>query len=199
MTFVLLSTRTAITPPPSPALTTFSAASARLSADRIGRPDSARIFLPSSTFVPSSRTTSGTCRLTSRAAATTPSAITSQRMMPPKMLTRMPSTLASDRMILKAAVTRSRVRAAADVEEVRRLPAVELDDVHGRHGEAGTVDHAADLAVELDVVEAVARRLELRGVLLRFVAQLLDVLCGGTARCRRSSSWRRAPARRRRR
>ena len=29
-----------------------------------------------------------------------------------------------------------------------------LDDVHGRHGEAGAVDHAADGAVELDVVEA---------------------------------------------
>src|SRR6266545_120766 len=67
------------------------------------------IFSPSSTLVPSSRTTSGTCRLTSRAAATTPSAITSQRMMPPKMLTRMPSTLGSLRMILKAAVTRSLV------------------------------------------------------------------------------------------
>src|SRR6185312_12250133 len=91
------------------ALTTFSAASARFSADRMGRPDSRRIFLPSSTLVPSSRTTSGTCRLISRAAATTPSAMTSQRMMPPKMFTRMPSTLGSERMILKAAVTRSLV------------------------------------------------------------------------------------------
>ncbi|EDP66521.1 malate dehydrogenase [alpha proteobacterium BAL199] len=91
------------------ALTIFSAASPRLSADTIGRPESARICLPSSTFVPSRRTTSGTCRLTSRAAATTPSAITSQRMIPPKMLTRMPSTFLSDRMILNAAVTRSLV------------------------------------------------------------------------------------------
>src|SRR5690625_3191653 len=91
------------------ALTIFSAASARLSADTIGRPESCKIFLPSSTLVPSSRTTRGTCRLTSRAAATTPSAITSQRMMPPKMLMRIPSTLGSERMILKAAVTRSLV------------------------------------------------------------------------------------------
>ena len=30
--------------------------------------------------------------------------------------------------------------AAADVEEVGRLAAVELDDVHGGHGEAGAVD-----------------------------------------------------------
>src|SRR5262249_27766014 len=91
------------------AVTNFSRASARFSADVIFSPDSLRIFLPSSTLVPSNRTTSGTCRLTSRAAATTPSAITSQRMMPPKMLTRMPSTLGSRRMILKAAVTRSLV------------------------------------------------------------------------------------------
>src|SRR5262249_3390043 len=87
------------------ALTIFSAASARLSAERIGRPDSARIFLPRLTLVPSRRTTSGTWRLTSRAAATTPSAMTSQRMMPPKMLTRMPSTLGSARISLKAVVT----------------------------------------------------------------------------------------------
>src|ERR1700761_2093782 len=74
------------------ALVILAAASARLSAERIGRPDSSRIFLPSFTLVPSSRTTSGTWRLTSRAAAAMPSAITSQRMMPPKMVTRMPST-----------------------------------------------------------------------------------------------------------
>src|SRR5579863_10504073 len=91
------------------AVTTFSAASARLSAVTIGRPDSARIFLPSRTLVPSSRTTSGTCRLTSRAAATIPSAITSQRMMPPKMFTRIPSTCGSLRISLKAVVTRSLV------------------------------------------------------------------------------------------
>src|SRR5690606_17628803 len=89
------------------AFTTFSAASARLSAAMIASPDSASIFLPSSTFVPSSRTTSGTCRLTSRAAATTPSAMTSQRMMPPKMLTRIASTFGSERMILNAWMTRS--------------------------------------------------------------------------------------------
>src|SRR5579883_545742 len=73
------------------AVTTFSAASARLSADTMGNPDSARIFLPRRTLVPSRRTTSGTWRLTSRAAAT------------------MPSTLGSLRMSLKAVVTRSLV------------------------------------------------------------------------------------------
>src|SRR5437899_2414729 len=43
--------------------------------------------------------------------------------------------------------------AAADVEEVRRLAAVELDRVHGRHGESRAVDQAADVAVEGDVGE----------------------------------------------
>src|SRR5689334_4862831 len=52
------------------AVTTFCAASARFSAARIGRPDCCKIFLPRSTLVPSRRTTRGTCKLTSRAAAT---------------------------------------------------------------------------------------------------------------------------------
>ena len=65
--------------------------------------------------------------------------------------------------------------AAADVEEVGRALAVELDDVHRRHREAGAVDHAADRAVERDVVEVVLGRLDLLGVLLALVAQRDDV------------------------
>src|SRR3954452_3428528 len=94
---------------PFTAFTTFWAASARSSAGMIESPDSDRMRLPRSTFVPSSLTTSGTFRFTSRAAATTPSAITSQRMMPPKMLTSTPSTFGSESNSLKAAVTRSLV------------------------------------------------------------------------------------------
>ena len=45
-------------------------------------------------------------------------------------------------------------RAAADVEEVGRLAAGPLDEVHRRHRQAGAVDHAADRAVELDEGEA---------------------------------------------
>src|SRR4029453_8301935 len=55
-------------------------------------PLSDRIFLPSSTLVPSSRTTSGTLSPTSLTAAMTPLAIVSHFMMPPKMLTKMPVT-----------------------------------------------------------------------------------------------------------
>jgi hypothetical protein len=73
------------------------------------RPDSLMIFLPRSTLVPSRRTTSGTLRPTSFTAAITPSAMVSQRMMPPKILTRMPFTFGSAVMILNAAVTFSAV------------------------------------------------------------------------------------------
>src|SRR5262249_41118023 len=70
------------------AATTFSAASAMLFAVMMGRPDSARILRPSSSLVPFMRTTSGTLNDTAFDAATTPSAIVSHFMMPPKMLTR---------------------------------------------------------------------------------------------------------------
>src|SRR5262249_57255187 len=50
---------------PRAAATAFSAAWRRLSAEMIGSPDLRRISLPRSTFVPSSRTTSGTLSLTS--------------------------------------------------------------------------------------------------------------------------------------
>src|SRR5262249_46816735 len=73
---------------PPAALTTFCAPSAMSAAAMMLSPLSASIFLPSSTFVPSSRTTSGTLRPTSFVAAITPAAIVSHFMMPPKMLTK---------------------------------------------------------------------------------------------------------------
>src|SRR6185312_9277146 len=63
--------------------------------------------------------------------------------------------------------------AAADIEEIGRGAAIELDDVHGGHGEAGAVHHAADIAAEADVVELVLVRLGLGRILLVLVAQLL--------------------------
>src|SRR5204862_514415 len=80
--------------------TIFFAASPRSFAGTMARPELARMSLPCCTLVPSRRTTSGTERFTSFAAATMPSAMMSQRMMPPKMLTRMPFTAGSLRMIL---------------------------------------------------------------------------------------------------
>src|SRR5579863_7563960 len=60
-------------------------------------------------------------------------------------------------------------RAAANVEKIRRTFPIELDDVHGRHGEAGAVDHASDRAVESDVVEIVLGGFDLLGVFFAFV------------------------------
>ena len=133
------------------------------------------IFLPRSTLVPSSRTTSGTFRPTSFTAATTPSAITSHFMMPPKMLTRMPFTFGSEVMILNAAATFSLVALPPTSRKFAGAIAVELDDVHGRHREAGAVDHAADRAVERDVVEVVFRGLDFLLVFLGQVAQRDDI------------------------
>ncbi len=78
-------------------------------------------------------------------------------------------------MILNAAVDLLLRGAAADVAEIGGEGAVQLDDVHRRHGEAGAVDHAADIAVELDVGEVVLRRLELHRILLALVAKLLEI------------------------
>ena len=72
--------------------------------------------------------------------------------------------------------------AAADVEEVRRLAAGELDEVHRGHRQAGAVDHAADRAVELDEADAGLARRDLRRLLLVEVAHRLEV---GVARERR--------------
>src|SRR5579871_4116777 len=89
--------------------TIFLAPSAMSLAVTRWRPDSFNICLPSSTLVPSSLTTSGTFNPTSFTAATTPCAMVSHFMMPPKMLTKMPRTRASWVMILNAAVTFSAV------------------------------------------------------------------------------------------
>src|SRR5215471_3788926 len=67
------------------------------------------------------------------------------------------------------------VGASADVQEIRRFAAGELDQVHGRHGQTCAVDHAADVAVELDVVQTELGRLDFQRVLLREITHRLDV------------------------
>src|SRR4030095_502975 len=51
--------------------------------------------------------------------------------------------------------------AAANVEKVGRAAAIKFDNVHCRHGEAGTVHEAGDIAIEPDVIETVRGRLDL--------------------------------------
>jgi len=84
-------------------------------------------------------------------------------------------------MILNAVVTRSLVAPPPTVEEVRGRAAIELDEVHGRHRETGAVHHAADRAIELDVIETVLRGFQLRRILFVGIAEILDVLVAGTA------------------
>ena len=57
----------------------------------------------------------------------------------------------------------------ANVEEVGRVPAVQLDDVHGGHGQAGPVDQTANVAVHLHVVKVVLGCLNLTRLGLRCV------------------------------
>ena len=76
------------------------------------------------------------------------------RMMPPKMLTSTALTFLSPKQDAKGLGDLLDVRAAAHVQKVRRLAAVQLDQVHGAHGQAGSVDQAADVAVQLDVAQA---------------------------------------------
>ena len=71
-------------------------------------------------------------------------------------------------------------RTSTDVEEVGGAAAVEVEDVHGGHGESGAVDEASDRAVKLDEVEAKLGRLDLGGVLLGQVAEAEDGLRVGT-------------------
>lgn len=41
-----------------------------------------------------------------------------------------------------------RCGAATDVEEVRGIAAIQLDDVHGGHGQTSTIHHATNIAYE---------------------------------------------------
>src|SRR6266850_6020607 len=104
------------------AATTFCAASAMFFAEMIGRPESARIFFPSATRLPSRRTTSGTFRLTAFEAFTKPSAITSHSMMPPKMFTRIAFSDGLRSMILNASVTFSVVAPPPTSRKLAGLP-----------------------------------------------------------------------------
>ena len=63
-----------------------------------------------------------------------------------------------------------------DVEEVGGRSAVELDDIHGGHGEAGAVDQASNITVELDEVETRLGGLDLVGILLAGVTPVENLL-----------------------
>src|SRR5208282_689997 len=66
--------------------------------------------------------------------------------------------------------------AAAHVQKIGRGGAVQFDDVHGRHGQAGAVDQAADVAVQGDVVQIRLAGPQVQRLFLRFDGQRLDFL-----------------------
>ena len=59
---------------------------------------------------------------------------------------------------------------ATNIQEVGRGASVQLDDVHGGHGQPGAVHHAPNVAVQGDVVEVEVGGLDFTGVLLGPVA-----------------------------
>jgi hypothetical protein len=105
-----------------------------------------------------------------------PSAMVSQRTMPPKMLTRMALTLEEDRISLKARDTRSAVAPPPTSRKLAGSPPCSLHHVHGRHRQAGAVDHAADVAVQRHVVQADFVGDVLALVFLTGIAQLGGIL-----------------------
>src|SRR5574343_254038 len=66
--------------------------------------------------------------------------------------------------------------AAADVQEVGRLGAEQLDGIHGGHGQAGTVHQTADVAVERDVGEVELGGFDFVGVFFVQVAHGDDLV-----------------------
>ena len=96
-------------------------------------------------------------------------------MMPPKMLTSTALTFLSASRMRNASVTCSTFGAAAHVQEVGRLAAVQLDEVHRAHRQPGAVDQAADIAVQLDVAQSRLAGSDFGRLLFAQVAQLGDV------------------------
>ena len=138
------------------AATTFSAASVSPLAVMILRPDSSRIFIPCSTFVPFEADDERDLEVDLVVGG-------QQGGGDDVALHDAAEDVDEDRLDLVRGQENSEgfedlilVRTAADVEEVGRLSAVVLDHVHGRHGQASAVDEAGDVAVELDVGEAIS-------------------------------------------
>src|SRR5260370_25940648 len=91
---------------PPAMLTAFLAASVRSLAGVMASPLLARISRAKGALVPSRRTMTGILTPTSLTAAIIPSAIMSQRTMPPKILIKIAVTFGLDRISLNASATR---------------------------------------------------------------------------------------------
>merc|ERR1719268_323433 len=65
---------------------------------------------------------------------------------------------------------------ATDIKEIGRLATIELDDIHSRHGQPGTIHQASNVAIQLHIVEVVTGSINLPGVQLRGVLHVKDGL-----------------------
>eukprot|EP00732_Lithocolla_globosa_P004502 Lithocolla_globosa_v1_NODE_4182_length_1492_cov_405.469729.p2 type:complete len:136 gc:universal NODE_4182_length_1492_cov_405.469729:1315-908(-) len=110
------------------AATALTAASSRSSAEMmdIDAPSVRMISLASSTFVPAKRTIKGCLSPISLAALMIPLAIVSHFIIPPKMLTKIPLTLGSEVMILKASLTASSVAPPPTSRKLAGVPPLSL-------------------------------------------------------------------------
>ena len=131
--------------------------------DRCG----SRISRPRSALVPSRRITMGTSICTRPRAVTMPLATSSPLVMPPKMLMKIDRTLGSLLMTSRAPAITSAEAPPPMSRKLAGLAAHLVDDVDGRHGQAGAVGDDADEPVEPDVLQALVV-----GGLLALVADL---------------------------
>ena len=109
---------------------------------------------PSSSLVPSRRTTNGTVGLICSNASISPRATSSQRVMPPKMLNSTALTASLERISSTACLISSASEPPPASRKLAGLPARLGDDVERRHHQPGAVAEDADVAVELDVLHA---------------------------------------------
>ena len=130
--------------------------------------------MPSSTFVPSSRTTRGTARPTVHR-GDDPGGDDIAAHDPTEDVHEYPLHRRVFGDDLEGGCHLLLVGAASDVEKVGRLAADVFDRVHGGHGQPGPVDQAADRPVELDVAEPRLLGRHLGRVLLGFIAHRCDI------------------------
>ena len=100
----------------------------------------------------------------------------SQRMMPPKMLISTAFTLLSESRMRNAFLTCSADAPPPTSRKFAGLPPASLMMSIVRHRQTGAVDHARDVAVELDVVEPELAGFDFERLFFVEIAKLFDVL-----------------------
>ena len=141
----------------------------------IGNPESASIFLPSCSFVPFMRTTSGTfnCSRPRRSDHTLGDHVAAHDAAENVDQNGFQVRVAKHQLERLGHFLRR--RAAADVQKIGRLAVEQLDRVHRRHRKTGAVYQTADVAVELYVRQIELGCFDLGRIFFVEVAQCDDV------------------------